>query len=402
MKARLLTDEHFRGLKTIGGQFPMKKMRILVALFLAAALLNPCLASGESFLVISDTHLTKEVRDHEDMLKAVIEAAQGKDAVLLLGDSTNNARPEEHNLVLQWTREIRQRSGAEVYMIPGNHDYRPLFGPDDFTAWYRSCGWGQAFSRDLATAGYALMTENGTCLIMLDTNDVSQARSALPYGGIGESTLRWVREVLDALPDGTPVLVCGHHAVLPAERDERTPGANALSMILRAYGVGLYLCGHDHVFATAEQEGLRQITVGQPQAYPGWVGIVEQDQGAFRWNTQPIYDEQSPVFIRLREDAYSLGRRMAEGTLETTPYADDEDAVEWFASAYMLFAGGDMTPERSASLLADDNCRKWRRVETRTVVKDWILGLLENNPENVRCLDVPVSQKHDMKAPDSF
>ncbi len=178
----------------------MQKWRRLIIIFFAAALLSPASGSAERFLVISDTHLTEEVRDHDAMMKAVVQAARETDAVLLLGDSTNNAHPEEHNLVLQWTREIRQGTGAEVYILPGNHDYRPLFGPDEFTAWYRSCGWGQAFSRDVATAGYAVMTESGTCLIMLDTNDFDQAHSALPYGGIAENTLGWVRDVLAALP----------------------------------------------------------------------------------------------------------------------------------------------------------------------------------------------------------
>ena len=213
---------------------------------------------------------------------------------------------------------------------------------------------------------------------------------------------RWQKNSQAALPDGTPVLVCGHYAVLPAERDELTLGAHALSLLLRSYGAGVYLCGHDHGFATAEQEGLRQITVGPPWAYPCWAGIVELDQGSFRWHTQRIYDEQSPVLLRLRDDAYSLGRRMAEGTLEPTPYSGDQDAVEWFASAYMLLADGNMTPEKSARLLADENCRKWCQVETRTVVKDWILGLLENPPEDVKHLDLPASQKHSVRTPDPF
>lgn len=378
----------------------MHKWRHLIAILIAAAFLIPASGSAEKLLVISDTHITKEARNHAAMQEAVVRAAREMDAVLLLGDSTNNAQPEEHNLVLQWTQEIRQRTGAEVYILPGNHDYRPLFGPDEFAAWYRSCGWDRAFSRDTATAGYAVMTENGTCLIMLDTNAFDQMQSTLPYGGIAHSTLDWVRDVLSSLPDGTPVLVCGHHAVLPAERDELTPGANALSRILRTYGAGVYLCGHDHGFATVEQEGLRQITVGQPQAYPGWAGILEVDQGAFRWHTQRIYDEQSPAFIRLRDDAYSLGRRMAEGTLDPTPYSGDRDAVEWFVSAYMLTAGGEMTPEKRVSLLADENCRKWRRVETRTVVKGWILGLLDNPPEDVTYLDLPASRKRSAETPD--
>ena len=179
----------------------MQKWRRLAAVLIAAAFLNPASGGAERFLVISDTHITEEARDDDAMQEAVVQAARETDAVLLLGDSTNNAHPEEHNLVLQWTREIRQRAGAEVYILPGNHDYRPLFGPDEFTAWYTSCGWGRAFSRDIATAGYAAMTENGTCLIMLDTNDFDQTRSALPYGGIAQITLDWVRDVLTSLPD---------------------------------------------------------------------------------------------------------------------------------------------------------------------------------------------------------
>ena len=138
-------------------------------------------------------------------------------------------------------------------------------------------------------------------------------------GGIGGSTLVWLQETLASLPDGTPVLACGHHPILPPGRNERTPGANALCQVLRAYGAGLYLCGHDHGFATAEREGLRQITVGQPQAYPGWAGIVEKTDGGFRWHTEVIYDPHSPSYIALRESAYALGGTMARAPCQPRP-----------------------------------------------------------------------------------
>ena len=146
-----------------------------------------------------------------------------------------------------------------------------------------------------------------------------------------------------------------------------------------------------------EWEGLRQITVGQPQAYPGWVGIVEKEERGFHWYTEGIYDTQSPASIALRESAYALGDAIARGTLSTTPYADDEAAIEWFVSAYLLLAGGEMTPEKNAALLTDENCRKWREAETRTVAKEWMLNLLENCPEDVRRIDIPSSRKHPVK-----
>ena len=38
----------------------------------------------ESFLVITDTHLTRDPREHAAMMEAVLQAARGRDAVLLL------------------------------------------------------------------------------------------------------------------------------------------------------------------------------------------------------------------------------------------------------------------------------------------------------------------------------
>ena len=377
----------------------MKKLLILFLSFLLLvwpAYAGPGLgeAGRESILVISDTHLTGDARRHADAMEAVIHAALGRDAVLFLGDNTNNSHAGEHDLVLQWARIIEQRSGARVFLIPGNHDYSTQMGAAEFSARYGACGWDRAFSRDAATASYAVLTDKGTCLLMLDTNRPDPGRQIQSDGGIAEDTLNWLREVLETLSDGTPVIACGHHPILPAERNERTPGAGGLSRILQAYGVGLYLCGHDHGFAAVEQSGLRQITVGQPQAYPGWAGVLEKKDEGFDWHTQPIYDPLSPVCSALREDALALGRTMARGALTTTPYADDQEAVEWFAGAFMSYLSGELTPEGCAALLADDNCRKWREAETRTVVKSWIFGLLEHCPEDVRHVTVLHSQKH--------
>ena len=325
-------------------------------------------------MVISDVHLTERAEETAAMREAVTLAATRMDAVLLLGDNTNNSHAQEHDLVLRWAREIRQRTGAEVFILPGNHDYGARMGRDEFLSLYGVCGWEQAFARDTATASCAVMSEGGTCLLLLDTNRFGTSRTSLPDGGITGGTLQWLREVLEQLPEGTPVLACGHHPILPAGRDERTPGAAALGSLLRSFGIGLYLCGHDHGFATLQQGGLRQITVGQPQAYPGWAGVIECDSSGFHWHTKPIYDHQSPGYAALRQGAADLARSMASGSLKPTPYAEDEATVEWFVTAFMALTEGELTPEKCAALLADENCLKWRRAQTKTVVKDWIPG----------------------------
>ena len=87
---------------------------------------------------------------------------------------------------------------------------------------------------------------------------------------------------------------------------------------------------------------------------------------------------------------------MAQGALVTTPYADDEQAVDWFATAYMMLIDSEMTPEKNAVLLRDENCLKWRKAETRTIVKEWMLNMLENCPKDVRQLYISLSQKHSL------
>ena len=361
------------------------------SLALAGLLLALCLrASAASFLVISDTHMRAHTDAFDAALEAVADAAQDRSCLLMLGDSTDNGQAEEHALAVQRARELVQRTGATVLMIPGNHDYSSHYGPEDFRAQYAAFGTDLAFSRDTVSASCAVMADGGVCLLLLDTNRRDGASSVLPDGGIAEETLAWAESVLAGLPAGTPVIACGHHPILPASRDQRTPGAAALAGLLRRCGVSLYLCGHDHGFATVTEEGLRQITVGQPQAYPGWAGLLTREETAFRWQTVRLYSEDSPAWRLLRASSETLAAAMARGTLAGTAHEGDETAIRWFSDVFMAHVSGELTPERCAALLAEDGSRLWREIETKTVVKTWIFSLLEHCPEQAQRLDIPL------------
>ena len=79
---------------------------------------------------------------------------------------------------------------------------------------------------------------------------------------------------------------------------------------------------------------------------------------------------------------------MASGTLRGTQYEDDAQAIDWFVRVFMYSAGGELDPELCAELLSSEECRKWREIEPPTVVKDWILELLEHCPEDMRDMDL--------------
>lgn len=346
-------------------------------------------ARGETILAVSDLHWAGSGAALAPALQAVGQMLQGQDALLLLGDDTNNGREEEHRQLIHWLKEVSRGTGAKVYTVPGNHDWSTIASRQAYQERYGAFGWNDAFSRDDATLSCAVMTPHGTCLLLLDTNAFDRPDHALPNGGISESTCRWADRVLSSLPADTPVIACGHHPLLPRDRLQKTPGDLAMAALLEKHSVPLYLCGHDHKFATVKEGALRQIIVGQPQAYPGWCGMLEKTEKGFSWHTRMLFDPVDPVYRTQEESIRALAWNMGKGTLRGTPYQEDQAAIGWFAQAFVLAAGSALTPEDCAAFLADVNCDKWRTVQTPTVVKAWILNLLTHRPEDVRQLTIP-------------
>ena len=345
-------------------------------LCISLALLFCLTGLAETFLVTSDLHLTGDGEAHQAALEALRAASAHVDALLLLGDSTNNAHDEEHAQVLEFLSSI----DVPCYIIPGNHDVTLKIS--DFIDLYADYGWNSAFARYSASGSCAVLTDGGTCLLLLDTNDMPG--HVAPLGGIDPSTCAWVKETLSALPPGTPVVACGHHPIIPEERWTRTPGAEALSKVLD--GVGLYLCGHDHGFAAVKLDGLQQITVGQPHAYPGWAGLLEVKDSDFHWQVIPLYDE--PTQQDMKASVMALAEGMGRGTLAGTKYEADDEAVEWFADAFEKVMSSELTNAECERLLNAPAAQKWREIETKTVVKKWIFGLLEHCPQDVREIEV--------------
>ena len=350
-----------------------RMIRKAISIFLLL-LLPACFA--ETFLVTSDLHFTVSREKHGNTFETLTKAQC--DALILLGDSTNNAHIEEHYYVLEFLESL----DAPVYIVPGNHDVTTDRG--FFLTIYHAQGRDQSFAKDPASASYAVMVGD-ICLLMLDTNDVSGGYVA-SLGGISSETCDWVDNVLSALPEGVEVVACGHHPILPVEREKRTPGATRLADTLRENGVKLYLCGHDHCFAAVKVGGLQQITVGQAQAYPGWAGALEVGPEGIHWRVVELYDDVTKQVMK--NAAIEMGRRMVQGTLAETKYKGDEECMDWFAEAFEKWLSSELNPEICRELLNAPAAFKWRQVETRTVVKDWMFGLLENGSQDFREIDI--------------
>ena len=333
--------------------------------------------------------MTENQQDMVPVLAAVRDAAEDCDALIVLGDHANNGKPAEYALVTDCLDSLASQAGVRVYTVPGNHDLNRSFDRASYQEAYAAFGRNTAFSQDPASASCAVMTDLGTCLLLLDTNAVGEDDHVLPDGGISAETQDWLSQVLESVSADVPVLACGHHPILPKAREARTPGAQKTAEILMAYGVRLYLCGHDPGFYTVEENGLREIVVGQPQAYPGMAGCLRVTDAGTEWHMQSLFREEDATFQVMKAASQDLAWRMGSGTLKGTRYENDTEAVQWFARAFMAYVEEGLTEEVCSDLLTDANAQKWREIETRTVVRDWILGLLASPPEPMQTLMIP-------------
>lgn len=176
---------------------------------------------------------------------------------------------------------------------PLGHPVRHLMGNHDYTV------ADAEKSRVVATLGmphdYYAFSHSGVRLVMLDTNDVStykhpqgsapdvkgeeellklavgKPNNAKPWnGGISPAQLAWLEKELtaaDAVKE--PVIVCGHHPLVPAEGHQLWNSLEVLTAIERHPCARAYFCGHNHAGAEVIGKGIPCITFKSLLHEPG-------------------------------------------------------------------------------------------------------------------------------------
>ncbi len=164
------------------------------------------------------------------------------------------------------------------------HPVRHLLGNHDYTV------ADAEKSRVVSTLGmphdYYAFTASGVRFVMLDTNDVSTYKhpqgsapdrqaevvleslaatnpnNAQPWnGGVSSVQLAWLEKELAAADSAKePVIVCGHHPLLPEQGHQAWNSREILTLLERHPCARIYLCGHNHDGAEVIGKGLPCIT----------------------------------------------------------------------------------------------------------------------------------------------
>ncbi len=205
---------------------------------------------------ISDIHFGMEDAAALEWVRHCIETER-PDAVAITGDLTMRARHEEYEAAVQWISGL----GVSVTVEVGNHDlpYFNLF--ERFTNPYRRFhGIKGLIEREIDLPGLAIMSLRTTVRV--------QPRWPWVDGWIMPRALGETLDAIDALPQGTRVIVAAHHPLPERGEDGRLltrRGAQAMEA-LAARGVMAVLSGHIHdpfdLVAETPGGALRMIGAG--------------------------------------------------------------------------------------------------------------------------------------------
>lgn len=185
---------------------------------------------------LSDIHFGLENNRALDWVKREITEKR-PDAVAITGDLTMRARHREFAAATEWINSL----DAPVTVEVGNHDM-PYFNPFErfFTPYKRFRGMAEKVEREIDLGRLAI--------VPLKTAVRMQPRLNWSKGWVSPAALEKCLTAIDALPDGTRVLVTAHHPL----REVGTQGTaltkhgdKALEELARR-NVEAVLTGHVH------------------------------------------------------------------------------------------------------------------------------------------------------------
>lgn len=190
-----------------------------------------------SFLSWKKRRLTLQKKN----LDLVIQDMQANhpDLVLISGDLTNLALPEEFKQAADW---LHQLAFPNIRVVPGNHDCLVQTQWHDTHAYWTP--WTKAYSKD----DYPIITKTDTTAII----GISTAVPTLPFfasGYIDQNQLERIKEALHkAKEERLFRIVMLHHPPVSGITKERKAlrNRNKLKEILLKEGVEMILYGHTH------------------------------------------------------------------------------------------------------------------------------------------------------------
>lgn len=257
---------------------------------------------------LGDTGSAYEARSGSDM-KCLAEtggicdaafdiiAKSGCDAVLMVGDLTNNGEKASHTEF-----ELKLRKLAEsipVYVVYATHDWccdgnaasydgdMKLYGVETLTpaqlrelyAPYGANGALSEYVCENGSSSYCALIKPGFRLLGLNDDTNGHGK-----GGFSEEHLLWIeRMIREAKEAGDEIIAMEHHLIMApfARLINKSMMLGDADDVVRAYaGAGLefVFTGHSHMQRVTEKDGVYQINIGSLTGWPAPITYFTLDR----------------------------------------------------------------------------------------------------------------------------
>ena len=297
--------------------------------------------------VISDVHhLAPKLRGDNEAFQTFMDASDGKlleysteilsafastleaDVLIVSGDLTTNGEKDTHLCLASYFEKL-EHMGAEVFVIPGNHDidnpYATGFNSGgqrrvntvtakSFAKIYEDFGYDQAYSRDPASLSYVVRLTEDTFLLMLDTNKYED-NQALGYpqmsGDVREETLSWLSDVgedIHAQVKDPKIISVSHHNLISHSpvHDEGfvVDHPDGILNMVNDMGITLNFSGHIHIQDSEKDEDteLTEIVTSSLIQYPQNYGVLTLDQDGYDYHTKWVDVESYAQVMGLKDE----------------------------------------------------------------------------------------------------
>lgn len=229
---------------------------IFIALIILILMVEPCFADFR-FAVIGDSRADNEEGINIKVFGAILDRIKSESVefILVTGDMMTGSKHKDINITrLKKWKDIVETYGLRSYVIPGNHEIWSEESENIVRSIFEMPENGPANLKELV---YSFDYENAH-FVALDTSIYHNFHS------LGTGQLEWLKEDLKKndkkiifIFGHFPAYPIGHHRgdsldKYPSQRDE-------VWNVFKEYGVGIYFCGHEHLYNRSIHNGIYQV-----------------------------------------------------------------------------------------------------------------------------------------------
>lgn len=257
----------------------------------------------------------KALAESGDVIESVFRslAASDADAVLIVGDITNDGEAASHEEFLE--KCLRLKEKKPVYLITSTHDWCsdgnprrfegtnvftdvPAWGMKEINAAYDRFGKENEIARYRTRLGfYSRVFQVSETLRLIAVNDDADAEGG--KSGYSEAHLAWMCDrIREAKAAGQDVIAMEHHLLLYGissliNKSQSIGDNEKTAAALADAGLRLMLVGHSHMQRTTEYTSpagnkITQINVGALCGYPAPVNWLTVENGCAQLQVERV------------------------------------------------------------------------------------------------------------------